>query len=233
MTTTTSPAAVDGARRTAANTWPLVGAGALLLLYPALRPWSDATPEGAPAAFTSPAWTPAHLAAVAGFVLIALALVRLHTALADGPGARPARIATGIWAVGTALVLPYYGAEAFALPAIGERIVRTGDTGLLEVVEAFRMGLWPATTFAAGLLLLAAAGVLVATAVARSGALPRWVGLPFAAAFVLYLPQFFGPPVLRIAHGVLVAAGCLVLAVAVHRSGALRVLHQRDAGDPV
>jgi hypothetical protein len=59
---------------------------------------------------------------------------------------------------------------------------------------------------------------------------PRWTGLPFALAFALYLPQFFGPPALRIAHGVLVAAGCLLLAIAVRRSG---VLDQRDAGDAV
>ena len=30
-----------------------------------------------------------------------------------------ARVASGLWAIGTALVLPYYGAEAFALHALG------------------------------------------------------------------------------------------------------------------
>jgi hypothetical protein len=226
----TVPAAVDSGPATAAGAWFSATAGALLVLYPALRPWSDATPEGAPAAFTSPAWIPAHLAAVAAFVLVAFALFGLRDALGRTGGARPARGAALFWAVGAALVLPYYGAEAFALPVIGERIVHTGDTSLLEVVEAFRMGTWPATTFAAGLLLLAVAGVLVAVAVARSGVLPRWAGVPFAVGFALYLPQFFGPPTLRIAHGVLVAAGCLVLAAALRRSG---VLDQRDAGDPV
>jgi hypothetical protein len=230
MTIPTAPAVVDSGPRTAAGAWPLATAGALLVVYPALRPWSDATPEGAPAAFTSPAWIPAHLAAVVAFVLVALGLFGLQSTLARSGGARPARVAATLWAAGAALVLPYYGAEAFALPVIAERIVRTGDTSLLEVVEAFRMGFWPATTFATGLLLLAAAGVLVAVAVARSGMLPHWAGIPFALAFALYLPQFFGPPTLRIAHGVLVAAGCLLLATAMRRSG---VLHQRDAGDPV
>jgi hypothetical protein len=59
---------------------------------------------------------------------------------------------------------------------------------------------------------------------------PRWAGIPFAVAFALYLPQFFGPPALRIAHGVLVALGCVLLAAVMRRSG---VLHQRDAGDAV
>lgn len=216
MTTPTAPSIVDARPRTSAAAWALVAAGALLVLYPAARPWSDATDAGAPAAFASPAWVPAHLAGVAGFVLIAFALFGLHTALAH-PASRIARLAASLWAVGTALVLPYYGAEAFALHAIGERIIRTGDTGLLEVVENIRMGALQATTFAAGLALLATAGVLVAIAAARSGGLPRWVGLPFAVAFALYLPQFFGPPAVRIAHGVLVAAGCLVLAAAMQR----------------
>jgi hypothetical protein len=230
MTAPTVPVVVHRESRTVPVAWPLATAGALLVLYPALRPWSDATPAGAPAAFTSPAWIPAHLAAVVAFVLVAFGLLGLRGTLARSGGARPARVAATLWAVGAALVLPYYGAEAFALPVIAERIVRTGDTSLVEVVEAFRMGVWPATTFATGLLLLAIAGVLVAVAVARSGMLPRWAGIPFALGFALYLPQFFGPPALRIAHGVLVAAGCLLLAAAMRRSG---VLHQGDAGDPV
>jgi hypothetical protein len=230
MTIPTARVVVDSGPQTALGSWPLATAGALLLLYPALRPWSDATAEGTPAAFTSPAWIPAHLAAVAAFVLVAFALFALRDALARTGGARQARIAAVLWAVGAALVLPYYGAEAFALPAIGERILRTGDASLLELAEGFRMGPWPATTFVAGLLLLAVAGVLVAVAVSRSGVLPRWAGVPFALAFALYLPQFFGPPALRIAHGVLVAAGCLLVAAVTRRSG---VVDQRDAGDPV
>jgi hypothetical protein len=41
------------------------------------------------------------------------------------------------------------------------------------------------------------------------------VGVVFAAGAVLYLPQFFADPALRIAHGVLLAIGCLVLATRV------------------
>jgi hypothetical protein len=230
MTTLPIPAVAVETRTAAAAGWPFATAGALLVLYPALRPWADSTPGGAPAAFASPAWIPAHLAAVVAFALIAFALVGLHRALAGTGGARAASAAAVLWGAGATLVLPYYGGEAFVLPVIGERILRTGDTSLLELAEDFRMGPWSATTFAAGLVLLGVAGVLVAIAVARSGAFPRWAGVPFAVAFALYLPQFFGPPALRIAHGVLVAAGCLALAVVARRSA---VLDQRDAGDAV
>ena len=52
----------------------LAVAGVLFVAYPVVRPWGDSTVDGAAAAFSSPAWVVAHLAAVAGFVLVGLAL---------------------------------------------------------------------------------------------------------------------------------------------------------------
>jgi hypothetical protein len=60
--------------------------------------------------------------------------------------------------------------------------------------------------------------VLAAVAIWRSGALARASGILFAVGFVLFLPQFFTPPAVRIAHGVLVAAGCIWLALALWRA---------------
>jgi hypothetical protein len=40
----------------------------------------------------------------------------------------------------------------------------------------------------------------------------RTAAAALAVAGILYLPQFFGPPPVRIAHGVLLAVGCLWLA---------------------
>jgi hypothetical protein len=71
------------------------------------------------------------------------------------------------------------------------------------------------TVLVAGLAAFAVAGVLAAVAVLRSGVLPRWGGTAFAAGFALYLPQFFAAPELRIAHGVLIATGCVLLGAAV------------------
>jgi hypothetical protein len=107
--------------------------------------------------------------------------------------------------------LPYYGAEIFALHAIGQEAVRQQSVGLLTLVDAVRYG--PAIfVFAVGLGLLAVGPILGAIAVWRSGTLSRWSGLPFALGFALYIPQFFGTQPIRVAHGLLVALGCIWLA---------------------
>lgn len=166
----------------------LVVAGVLFVIYPLVRPWGDATPDGAGAAFASPLWLAAHLAAVAAFVLVGVGLTAL-----------PGRVALATWVAGTALVLPYYGAEAFALHALA------GEPNIVALAEQIRMGAVQLTVFGLGLVLLAAAGVLTALAVGRAG-------LVFAVGMVLYLPQFFADPAVRIAHGVLLAIGCMILA---------------------
>ena len=48
--------------------------------------------------------------------------------------------------------------------------------------------------------------------------LTRALLLGFAAGFALFLPQFFMPPAVRIAHGVLLAAGSIRVALALWRS---------------
>ncbi|MDL5154918.1 hypothetical protein [Actinomycetospora termitidis] len=171
-----------------------VVAGALFVVYPALRPWGDATTAGMADAFASPLWLVAHLAAVAGFVLVGLGL-RSYGRSAE----------TVCW-VGVALVLPYYGAEVFALHALGERM--TGDA-LAATAEAIRLGPVAATLFAVGLVALAVAAVLVAVR--------DRTAVVFAVAMVAFLPQFFAPPAVRIAHGIVLGLGLALLAVP-HRS---------------
>lgn len=168
----------------------LASAGVLFVVYPVVRPWGDSTTAGAAAAFASPAWLVAHLAAVAGFVLVGLAMRSFG---------RPAEIT---WWVGAGLVLPYYGAEVFALHVLGQRIA---GAPMMEVAEAIRLGPTAAVVFVAGLVALAVSGVLVAV---REGAL----GVPFAIAMVGFLPQFFAGPEIRIAHGVLLGVGLVLLA---------------------
>jgi hypothetical protein len=165
-------------------------AGVLFVAYPVVRPWGDSTVAGAAAAFSSPAWVAAHLAAVAGFVLVGLAL--------RGFG----RAAEVTWWVGTGLVLPYYGAEVFALHVLGQRL---SGQQLSDLAEAIRLGPAAAVVFVAGLVALAVAGVLVAV---REGV----VALPFAVGMVAFLPQFFAGPEVRIAHGVLLGVGLVLLA---------------------
>lgn len=182
-------------RRAASAT--LVGAGVAFALYALLRPYADeASPDGV-AAVASAAWVGSHLLAVAALILLPIAL--------NAAGLGRAGLVT---AVGSGLVLPYYGAETFGLQAVAAAV--PGSGGMPPLADAIRFGVAQSVTFGVGLLLLAAGGVLVAVAVRRRGG--GWSGLPFALGMVLFLPQFFGPPPVRIAHGLLVLAGCALLA---------------------
>jgi len=51
-------------------------------------------------------------------------------------------------------------------------------------------------------------------AVWRSHVLPRTSAILFATGMALFLPQFFGPAPVRIGHGILLAAGSIILAAA-------------------
>jgi hypothetical protein len=173
----------------------LAVAGVLFLLYPVFRPWEDeTTAAGAQEAMASGAWVASHLFAMIGFVLVGLALLGMR----DLVGTTPVAV---LWA-GAGLTLPYYGAENFGLHAAAT----TSGTDLLAVAEATRYDPVAIATFAAGLIALAVGAVLVGRAVRRPSA---WV---FAAGFVLFLPQFFTPAPVRIAHGVLMLVGLVWLA---------------------
>ncbi|WP_422772096.1 hypothetical protein ACN28C_03075 [Plantactinospora sp. WMMC1484] len=204
-----------------------VAAGGLFVLYPALRPWHDETTvEGALAAMGSGGWIASHLFAMVGFILLPPALLAVWSAVRGTPGDRLGIAATLAGWLGAGLVLPYYGAEDFGLYAIARQAAEGERFDLLGLVEAVRFSPVAATTFVLGLLALAVAGVCTAAAVWRSGTLYRPSGLLFAAGFVLFLPQFYTPAPIRIAHGVLVAVGAAwlgrelwVVGVAPRRAG--------------
>jgi hypothetical protein len=193
-------------------------AGVLFFLYPAARPWADeATVAGALQAMGSRAWVASHVFAMLGFVLVGLGVLAVRGFLSESPGGPLAGAAVvAAWA-GAGLTLPYYGAEAFGLHAIATA-ADGQDIDLLAVVDGFRFDPVAITLFGLGLVALAAGAVLLAVAIRRSGRLPRHAGALFALGFVLFLPQFFTPPVVRIGHGVLVALGCVAIAVALWRS---------------
>lgn len=164
-------------------------AGVLFLLYPVLRPWEDeSTTSGAAAAMGSTAWVVAHLCAMIGFILVAVALLRYD------------RVAAVVFWIGAGLTLPYYGAEDFGLHAIADQ------PNLLDLAEDVRYNPFAMTMFGLGLLTMAAGAIIVAV---RLRTVPA---ILFAVGFGLFLPQFFGPPAARIAHGALLAAACVWLA---------------------
>jgi hypothetical protein len=194
----------------------LATAGVLFFLYPAIRPYSDETSLQGAAAFASNAWIGAHMLAMFGFVLVTLGLLALYGTLRETPVDGIAFAALIAAWVGAGLTLPYYGAEAFGLHVIGQEALRQNSAALIGLVNDIRYG--PAVyLFGVGLLLLAVGPVLAAIAVWRSGTLPRWSAAPFGVGFALFIPQFFGPPAVRIAHGLLLTVGCVWLAAVLWR----------------
>jgi len=195
--------------------WCLIAAGVMFVLYPALRPWEDeSTADGAIAAMSSPAWVASHAFAMIGFILVALGLLALASAVRGTPAARTARAAAVTGLIGTGLTLPYYGAEDFGLHAIASHAAAGARMDVLSIVDDVRYQPVAMTMFGVGLITLAVSGVLAAIAVARSGRISRSAGWLFAIGYVLFLPQFFGPPVVRIAHGALLGIGLIWLAIA-------------------
>lgn len=202
--------------RIRAGALALAAAGALFVAYPAVRPWHDeSTVAGATASMSSGAWVASHFFAMVGFILLPLGLLAVRAAVASTRAEPAAMLATVLGWIGAGLVLPYYGAEDFGLHGIAGPHGRGAD--LLAVVQAVRYQPVAVTIFGIGLLLIAASAIVAAVAVWRSGVLPKASAVLFAAGFALYLPQFFGPAEVRIGHGVLVAAGALILAGALWR----------------
>jgi hypothetical protein len=163
-----------------------------------------------------------------GFILMPLGLLALRAAVAT-TRAEPLALTAAVLAwIGAGLTLPYYGAEDFGLHAIAGPAGHGAD--LLALVHAVRYQPLAVTIFGAGLVLIAAAAIMAAIAVWRSRVLPRTSGILFATGFALFLPQFFSPAAVRIAHGILLAAGSIILAAALWTSaGRLRAANTTPA----
>jgi hypothetical protein len=208
----------------------LAVAGVLFVLYPAIRPYSDETSLQGAAAFASDAWIVAHVLAMLGFVLVALGLLALYLTLQDTPAEGPAFLALIATWIGVGLTLPYYGAEAFGLHVLGQEALRQQNAAIMGLADDVRYG--PGIyLFGAGLLLLGIGAILAAAAVWRSGRLPKWSGILFGLAFALYIPQFFASPPIRVAHGLLVTAGCVWLAFAIWHAQGMPTAPRSDSRD--
>jgi O-antigen ligase len=119
--------------------------------------------------------------------------------------------------------LPYYGAETFALHAVGREVVRQSNVDLLVILTnsiRFGEGIW---FFGFGLLAIAVGTILFGIAIWKSGILTRWSGIPLAIGFTLFIPQFYTPQPVRIGHGLLVMVGCWLIAWSVlnYRKGSV------------
>ncbi|MDA9506916.1 hypothetical protein XI09_20250 [Bradyrhizobium sp. CCBAU 11386] len=194
----------------------LVISGILFVTYPALRPFSDERSLLGAAAFGSGAWLVSHMLAMVAFTLLPVSLLGLQRSLLGTSAERLLFVALVLSMIGTGFTLPFYGGEAYGLHALGQEAMRQHSDSPLGLVEIIRSG--PGLVmFLAGLLLLAAAAIATATALWRSGRYPKASGVPFAVGMSLYIPQFLGAQPLRIAHGLLVAVGCVWIAACLWR----------------
>ncbi|MFV0532047.1 MAG: hypothetical protein ACK5MR_00150 [Cumulibacter sp.] len=189
---------------------PTVGTGALMAAYLWQRPYGDADGATASAeAFASRAWVIAH---VCGLLALA-SLARLAARVADVYGGVRARAARTLGLAGAVLVLPYYGAETFALHEIARH-----DAAEPALVEAVRGNPVAMTMFGIGLVFLAASALLVANVWARNSTERSLAAVPLGVIAALFLPQFFLAPGLRIAYGALYLIAAAVFLVAIVRS---------------
>ncbi|MBD8868462.1 hypothetical protein [Nocardioides donggukensis] len=193
--------------------------GLALAAYPVVRPYGPESGAAGADTFASPAWLVAHLLAVVGFVALAFGL---RAAAHTRPEAwrwsgRPVREAeTRMW-LAVALLLPYYGAEAYGLGALGRHAVESGDPSVLAVADGFRYASVEITTFGTGLLLLVLVGARLGYGLWASGTLGRTGGLLAGLGLATFLPQFYGTPELRMLHGVVLGLGLVLVGVTAAR----------------
>lgn len=199
MSVTATPTPTSVARANAFAPLGFALAGILFVIYPALRPYSSEKGMAGAEAFASWQWAAAHLCGILAFVLLAQTAARMDLG-------RIASIAIGF---GACLVLPYYGAEVFGVGAIGRRVVQNADPSLLGVVDDIRFSAPAMVLFAAGLLLLAIGGLAAGATLWNS---QRAAGAMLAIGLVLFLPQFYFPPALRLAHGAVLGLAMVLLA---------------------
>ena len=187
-------------------------AGVCFVLYPAIRPFSDESTLQGAQAFATSAWILAHSLAMVGFILLTLGLLGVYGRLCETAAGRLGLAALVVTWIGVGLTLPYYGAEAFALHAVGQEALRQNNVELLvTLTNSIRYGaaIW---LFGAGLLAIAVGTILFAIAIWRSGILAEWSGIPLAVGFALFIPQFYTSQPVRVGHGLLVMVGCWLLA---------------------
>ncbi len=197
----------------------LVIAAAGLSAYPVLRPYGPESGAAGVADLGSTAWLVAHALGMLGFAALAFALraaARDEAACWRWTG-RPVHEAESRAWVAVVLLLPYYGAEAYGMNEVARYAGSTGDPQVLGIVESFRYAPLEIGTFALGLLALAMVGPRLALGLWRAGTTGRVGGLLAGLGLVTYLPQFFGGPEVRVAHGLVLGLGLLLMAVAAGR----------------
>ena len=188
----------------------MVLSGIFFLMFPVVRPFFDETSLQGAKWFASAQWVAAHSFGMGGFILLGLGFLGIYLRLQLTEVERWVFRALILCWVGVGLTLPFFGAEAFSLQVIGQTIVNQNNPSLIPLVNQVRYG--PGIIFVSlGLLLVAAATILLAYAIWKSKVLPKWSGVPLAIAFAIYIPQLQGDPIfqpIRIGVALVILLGC-------------------------
>ncbi|MFX1466471.1 MAG: hypothetical protein ACFFA5_08365 [Promethearchaeota archaeon] len=192
----------------------LVLSGVFFILFPVIRPFSDESSLQGAEAFASPSWVIAHTLGIGAFILLSLGFLGVYFRLQETRAESRAFKALVLNWIGVGLTLPFFGAETFGLQVIGQETVRQNNPELLVLANSIRFG--PGLIFiGSGLILVGVAAIILASAIWISGNLFKWSGVPLAIGLAVYIPQLQGNPLIqpiRIADGLLIALGCILIA---------------------
>ena len=195
----------------------LVLSGVFFVLFPVVRPFFDESSLQGAKEFASAQWLVAHAFGMGGFILLTLGILGVYFRLQNTEVERWVLCALVLSIIGIGLTLPFFGVEAFSLQVVGQAAVNQNNPALIPLVNQIRFG--PAIAFiGTGLIMVAAATILLAVAIWRSGAMSKWSGVPSAIGFAVYIPQLQGDPVfqpIRVAIGLVIALGCTWIAWAI------------------
>lgn len=197
---------------------PTLSIGILMAAYLLLRPYGDHSVGVAQAeSLASWRWVASHVCGMLALASLARLAIRLH----QRTHSTTAAVARSLGLAGLVLVLPYFGAETFALNVIGRRSL--GGDDVLALVPLVRGQIVAMSMFGLGLVLLAACSVLIAITWQRSRTVDSssrvlaWAAWPLGVLLALLLPQFYLPAVGRMAYGVAVLLAAVAFAWAILR----------------
>jgi len=196
----------------------LIISGISFFLYPSIRPFSDETSLQGATAFASVEWLISHLLAILAFTLLPVSFLGVYRSLEDKFVKSIAFVALILSILSIGLILPFYGGEVYGLHALGKGALMEKLTDMSFLATIIRSG--PGLIlFLIGLLVLAVTSIILSVALWRSRIYSKWSGIPFVVGISLFIPQFFWDQPLRVAHGLLVALGCIWIAVEMARHG--------------
>lgn len=174
-----------------------------------------------------------HLvASILGAAIGLMGMVALFIVLSRSASVRLATLGLVASIVGTVLVTSVFGVAAFAQPAIGNAYL-AGETSQAIGFDSDVYGTALFATALPGILVLTIGLVLLGTAVARSGILPREAGYIFAVAGVLFALIGFAIGIVQTIGAVLLTISSIWIAAAYRKRRAEQAgTQQVEVGAP-